>query len=247
MNSLSIVIPAYNEAANIVGVLQDVSGTALKWNMDYEIILVNDGSQDQTGILARELGSYIPNFRLVEHYPNRGYGGALKAGFAAAVKEWIAFIPGDGQFDFSEIQRLIDRTSEADIICGYRANRQDPFLRKVNAFGWNTLIRLLFGRLSRDIDCGFKLIRTEVLAHVNLESDGAMVDTELLAGSKVRGYRITEVPVTHLPRTAGESTGADLKVIFKAFRDLLAFRLRLNREIVQAKTGSRISSSSALR
>ncbi|MCD4802822.1 MAG: glycosyltransferase family 2 protein [Anaerolineales bacterium] len=246
MNSLSIVIPAYNEAANIAGVLQSVSATALKLNMDYEIILVNDGSQDQTGILARELGSYIPNFRLVEHYPNRGYGGALKAGFAAAAKEWIAFIPGDGQFDFAEIRRLIDRASEADIICGYRANRQDPFLRKVNAFGWNTLIRLLFGRLCRDIDCGFKLIRAEVLTHVNLESNGAMVDTELLAAAKARGYRITEVPVTHLPRTAGESTGADLKVIFKAFRDLLAFRLRLNREIVQTKAGSTVTSSSTM-
>lgn len=247
MDSLSIIIPAYNEAANIIGVLQNVSATALELNMDYEIILVNDGSQDRTGILARELSSYIPNFRLVEHYPNRGYGGALKAGFAAAVKEWITFIPGDGQFDFSEIQRLIDRASEADVICGYRANRQDPFLRKVNAFGWNTLIQLLFGRLCRDIDCGFKLIRAEVLAQVNLESDGAMVDTELLAGAKARGYRITEVPVTHLPRTAGESTGADLKVIFKAFRDLLAFRLRLNREIVQTKTASRVSSSSSMR
>ena len=247
MDSLSIVTPAYNEAANIVSVLQDVSGTALKWNLDYEIILVNDGSQDQTGILAREMGSFIPNFRLVEHYPNRGYGGALKAGFASAVKEWIAFIPGDGQFDFSEIQLLIDLTAEADIICGYRANRQDPFLRKVNAFGWNTLIRLLFGRLCRDIDCGFKLIRTEVLAQVNLESDGAMVDTELLAGAKARGFCITEVPVTHLPRTAGESTGADLKVIFKAFHDLLAFRLRLNRELIQAKIGSTIASSSGLK
>ena len=244
MDSLSIVIPAYNEAANIVDVLQSVSEVATKWNMDYEIILVNDGSQDRTGIIAREFGPRIPNFRLVEHYPNRGYGGALKAGFAAATKEWIAFIPGDGQFDFAEIRRLTDRTSEADVVCGYRADRQDPFIRKVNAIGWNTLVRLLFGRLCRDIDCGFKLIRSEVLAHVNLESDGAMIDTELLAAARALGYRITEVPVTHLPRTAGEPTGADLKVIFKAFRDLLAFRLRLNREIVQTKIAPTVSSSS---
>lgn len=244
MNSLSIVIPAYNEALNITEVLQTISAVAMKWSVDYEIILVNDGSRDSTGIIARELGPHIPNFRLVEHYPNRGYGGALKAGFAAATKEWIAFIPGDGQFDFAEIRRLTDCSSKSDIICGYRANRQDSFIRKVNAFGWNTLVRLLFGRLCRDIDCGFKLIRGEVLTHVNLESDGAMIDTELLATAKAQGYRITEVPVTHLPRTAGEPTGADLKVIFKAFRDLLAFRFRLNRESVQAKTSSKGSSLS---
>ena len=106
------------------------------------------------------------------------------------------------------------------------------------------LIRLLFGHLCRDIDCGFKLIRSEVLAHVNLESDGALVDTELLATAKAQGYRITEVPVTHLPRTTGEPTGADLKVIFKAFRDLLAFRLRLNREIMQTKIAPTVSGSS---
>lgn len=247
MDSLSIVIPAYNEAANIVGVLQTVSGVALKWRVDYEIILVNDGSQDRTGIIARELGLQIPNFRLVEHYPNRGYGGALKAGFAAATKEWITFIPADGQFDFSEILRLIDLTPEFDVICGYRVNRQDPFIRKVNAFGWNMLIRLLFGRLCRDIDCGFKLIRAEVLAQIDLESNGAMVDTELLAAAKTRGYRITDVPVTHLPRIAGEPTGADLKVIFKAFRDLLAFRLRLNRELFQTRIASTGSASSTMR
>lgn len=246
MDSLSIVIPAYNEAANIVGVLQTISAVAKKWNMDYEIILVNDGSQDRTGFIARELGPRIPNFRLVEHYPNRGYGGALKAGFAAASKEWIVFIPGDGQFDFTEIHRLTDRASEADVICGYRADRKDPLIRRINAFGWNMLIRLLFGRLCRDIDCGFKLIRSEVLAHVNLASDGALVDTELLAAARAQGYHITEVPVTHLPRTAGEPTGADLKVIFKAFRDLLAFRLRLNREIVQNKIASTVSSSSTV-
>jgi hypothetical protein len=101
----------------------------------------------------------------------------------------------------------------------------------LNAFGWNTLVRLLFGYLCRDIDCGFKLFRREVLDHVHIVSDGAMIDTEFLAGAKARGYRIAEVPVTHLPRVAGEATGADLRVIVKAFRDLWEFRQRLSREL----------------
>ncbi|RLC92319.1 MAG: glycosyltransferase family 2 protein [Chloroflexi bacterium] len=231
MSGLSIVLPAYNEEANVESAVERVSTVAQQLGMDYEIILVNDGSTDRTGEIARELMQRIPNFRLVEHYPNRGYGGALKAGFAAATKDLIVFVPADNQFDFGEINRLLERIEEADIVSGYRARRQDPFIRKLNAFGWNTLVRLLFGYLCRDIDCGFKLFRREVLKHVNLVSDGAMIDTEFLAGAKARGFRIAEVPVTHLPRVAGEATGANLGVILRAFRDLVRFRLRLSREL----------------
>ena len=157
-------------------------------------------------------------------HPNRGYGGSLKAGFAAATKHLIAFIPADEQFVFSEIDQFLEQIAEADIVCGYRVNRRDNFIREFNAFGWNTLVRLLFGYLCRDIDCGFKLFRREVLEHVTIVSDGAMIDTELLAGARARGFRIAEAPVTHLPRVAGEATGADLKVIAQAFRDLARFR-----------------------
>lgn len=231
MSSLSIVLPAYNEEANVESAVKQVSAVAQQLGMDYEIILVNDGSADRTGEIGRELMERIPNFRLVEHYPNRGYGGALKAGFTAATKELITFVPADKQFVFSEITRLLERLDEADIVSGYRAERQDHFIRKLNAFGWNTLVRLLFGALCHDIDCGFKLFRREILEHVTIVSDGAMIDTEFLAGAKARGYRIAEVPVTHLPRLAGEATGANFMVVVKAFRDLVRFRQRLSREL----------------
>jgi hypothetical protein len=115
-------------------------------------------------------------------------------------------------------------------------------MRKLNAFGWNSLVRLLFGYLCRDIDCGFKLFRREILQRVTLTSDGAMIDTEFLAGARARGFRIAEVPVTHLPRVAGAATGANIKVILKAFRDLIDFRLRLSRELrADAKSDKRSS------
>ncbi len=239
MSSLSVVLPAYNEEANVESAVEGVSSVAQQLGMDYEIILVNDGSADRTGEIARELMQRIPNFRLVEHYPNRGYGGALRAGFAAAMGDLITFVPADNQFDFREISRLLERLDEADIVSGYRAERQDTFIRKLNGFGWNTLVRLLFGYLCRDIDCGFKLFRREVLEHVTLVSDGAMIDTEFLAGARARGFRIAEVPVTHLPRVAGEPTGANLKVIAKAFRDLVRFRQRLSRELREEKQKKR--------
>ncbi|MGD8793518.1 MAG: glycosyltransferase family 2 protein [Anaerolineae bacterium] len=237
MPSLSIVLPAYNEEENAAAAVEEVAAVARGLGLEHEIILVNDGSRDGTGRVGRELAGRIAQFRLVEHYPNRGYGGALKAGFAEAEGDLIAFVPADKQFAFGEIRRFLaemERTG-ADIVSGYRADRQDNAVRRLNAWGWNTLVRLLFGYLCRDIDCGFKLFRREVLAQVPIASDGAMIDTEFLAGARARGYRIAEVPVTHLPRTAGEATGANLGVVARAFWDLARFRLRLWRELRQEK------------
>lgn len=231
MLSLSIVLPAYNEEANVERAVNEVSTVARQLGLDHEIVLVNDGSTDRTGGVAREMARRVPNLRIVEHFPNRGYGGALKAGFAAATKELIAFFPADKQFDFREVKQLLERVNEADIVCGYRADRRDNCLRKLNAFGWKMVVTMLFGRLSRDIDCGFKLFRRRVLSRVNIVSDGAMIDTELLAGARARGLKIAEEPLTHLPRVAGEATGANLAVIVKAFRDLVQFRLRLTHEL----------------
>ena len=156
-------------------------------------------------------------------------------GFAAASKDLITFFPADKQFDFREVEQLLKRTSEADIVCGYRANRRDNVIRKLNAFGWKMIVRLLFGYLCRDIDCGFKVFRRKVLSQVNIVSDGAMVDTEFLAGARARGFNIAEEPLTHLPRMAGEATGANLRVIVKAFQDLAQFRLRLSHELREEK------------
>jgi hypothetical protein len=116
-------------------------------------------------------------------------------------------------------------------VSGYRADRKDILIRRLNALAWKTLVVLLFGRLCRDIDCGFKLFRRQILSHVVLEGNGATLDTELLAGAKAVGYRIDEVEVTQLPRTTGKATGADLKVILRALRDLPRFRLRLRRDL----------------
>ena len=149
MPSLSIVIPAYNEAANVVPAIEDIAQVAQDLKVDYEIILVNDGSRDATGELARtQLAPRIPNFKLVEHFPNRGYGGALKAGFAAATKDLIAFTPADKQFDFKEITRLLDKlTPDMTLVSGWRVNRQDPLIRRLNGMGWNLVVAILFGRL----------------------------------------------------------------------------------------------------
>jgi len=235
ISSLSVVLPAHNEEGSVESVVANVHRVLENLGMDHEILLVDDGSTDRTGELGRRMESEIPGMRLVQHFPSRGYGGALKAGFAAATCDWIAFYPADGQFVFGEIERLIAKTRSAEIVSGYRADRKDILIRRFNALAWKSLVVLLFGRLCRDIDCGFKLFRRQILSQVVLEGNGATLDTELLAGAKAVGYRIDEVEVTHLPRMSGKATGADLKVILRALRDLPRFRMRLSRDLSSHK------------
>ena len=232
MPSLSIVIPAYNEEPNIAEAIRRVSKVAQELGLEHEILPVNDGSRDHTGDVIREVSQSVAHVQLVEHHPNRGYGGALRAGFERATKEVIAFVAADNQYDFVEVKSMLDKLApDVVLVSGWRANDEDSLMRRLNRFGWNTLIRILFGYLLKDIDCGFKIFRREILQRVHLESSGAMIDTELLAQLRARGYKVDETPVKHLPRTAGSPTGGNPRVVLRAFRDLIRFRIRLSREL----------------
>lgn len=233
--SLSVVVPAYNEEGNIVKCLESLDKYFHKSSYDYEIIVVNDGSRDKTGEIVDKLAKKYKRLTVVHNNPNRGYGGSLKAGFAKATKEFICFIPADNQFDISEVSKLIELQiqNNADIVSGIRVNDQDfSFYRKALRWTWNSLVRALFGYLATDIDCGFKLFRRSILDKFNLSSDGAMIDTQLYANARARNLKIIETPVTHLPRTAGESTGGKLHVAIKALRELLVFWWQLKNELM---------------
>jgi glycosyltransferase involved in cell wall biosynthesis len=231
VHSVSMVLPAYNEEANIARAVKRADAALAATGLDYELIVVNDGSRDRTGAILRELAPDHQRLRIVEHFPNRGYGGAVRAGFAVATGEWIFQSDADNQFDYGELARLIELAPGYDLVVGYRKPRRDPLMRRLNGWGWNLLIRAFFGYVVRDIDCAFRLMRRSALERVSLTSEGAMISTEMLAGAKARGYRIVEVRVTHLPRQGGEPSGANPRVILCAFRDLVRFYLELNRQL----------------
>jgi glycosyltransferase involved in cell wall biosynthesis len=229
MPSISVVLPAYNEEANVGQAVHRAMQAVSAHTSDYEVIVVDDGSRDRTPEVVQAIREDHPQVRLVRHEVNRGYGGALRSGFEAATKKLIFFTASDNQYDPSELHRLLALMDSADIVTGFRGRRQDPFLRRLYAWAWNALVNLLFGYLSRDIDCAFKLFRREVLREVALTSSGAMIDTELLAGARRRGFRIREVAVSHFPRQVGHQTGADPRVVLRAFWDLIRYRWRLGR------------------
>jgi len=221
--SLSLGVPCYNEAGNLERVAGEILRVLPQYFRDFEIILVNDGSKDCTGEIADRLAAQHPQIRVIHHPANRGYGAAVKSGYFAAQKDLVCLYPGDGQFDIREIGKLLPVMETADIAATYRIDRQDPFHRKVNQFLYNKGIWLLFGIPLKDIDCGFKLMKSKIFRIIDLESNGALIDAEFYFKSRRKGFTYREIGVTHLPRETGASTGAKLQVIFHAAYEIIKF------------------------
>lgn len=222
---VSIVLPAHNEYENLPSLIGAITTCMNNLGWEYEIIIVNDGSTDDTKRIIEELRKRDSHIAIVEHAKNRGYGAALRSGFSAATKEWVFFTDSDRQFDINEIATLAEYTDTADLVIGYRKNRQDPFLRRLNGRIFKLAVDILFGLFVKDIDCAFKLIRRRVIERVGLESNGALINTELLVRAKRLGYLIRQIPVSHYPRLKGKPSGGSIKVIFRAMKEILLFRL----------------------
>jgi len=227
---LSIVLPAYNEETVIADTVRRCIDTLSELAPDYEIIIVNDGSRDRTGQVADELAAANPRVRVVHNKPNRGYGGALIAGFQAVTKQLTFFMDSDGQFDIADIAQLLKyREQGCRAVLGYREHRRDAFLRLLNAKGWNVLVSLLLGLHIRDIDCAFKLYDTALVRVFDVTSEGAMINTEMLTKLTKLDIPYVQTPVHHYPRVHGKATGANLRVIANAFRELFRLRQKLRR------------------
>lgn len=224
--SISVVMPAYNEEDIIETVVRKCTDYLATLCEDYEVVVVNDGSKDRTGEILDRLAAENPRVRPV-HQQNTGYGGALQAAFANATKEYIFFMDSDNQFDIRELDKLVPHLGRVDVVLGYREDRQDHLGRKFNAFGWKCLVNLLFRLGVRDIDCAFKVFKRDKLMMALPESQGAMINTEMLVKLKRRKASWVEVPVTHYPRLGGKSTGANPRVILKAFAELLKLHGKL--------------------
>jgi len=225
--SISVFFPCYNEQDNITRVVEQALTVLEKLNADFEVIIVNDGSSDRTGQIADEIAGQKDRVKVVHHGTNLGYGAALQSGFKAATKELVFYTDGDGQFDINEMPPMLRLMEQYDIVSCYRLNRQDNLIRKINGWCWTKLVCLLFGMKIRDIDCAFKLYKREIFDNIKVVSTGALIDAEILARAVRKGYRVTQQGIHHYPRTAGAQTGANLRVILRAFKELLRLRSQI--------------------
>ena len=229
---LTFFFPAFNEEENVAETVRralDEIGPLVDGSI--EVLIVDDGSTDRTPELADALAAGDPRVR-VHHQENRGYGGALRAGFEHARGRVIGFSDGDLQFDLREMSRLLSRLDDpgkkpVDAVIGYRIKRRDPPHRIFIAKTYNTIVSALFGLRVRDIDCAMKLFRREVFDGLPLATDSPFLSAELLIKLRARGERIAQVGVNHYPRAAGTNTGASFRKILRTFRDIGVLRLAL--------------------
>jgi glycosyltransferase involved in cell wall biosynthesis len=231
---LSIVLPCHDEEGNVEQAIDEAAAAARRVADAHEILVVDDGSRDATRELALARAAADPRVRVLVHEHNRGYGAALRTGFAAARLEWIFLTDADLQFDLGDLDRTLPLADGRDLVVGYRMRRADPPHRRLNAAAWNALVHRAFGLPVRDVDCAFKLMRRELVQSLALGADGAMVSTELLVRAQAAGAVITELGVMHRPRTAGRSSGANPAVVLRAFRELRVLRARIRDEAVPA-------------
>jgi len=219
---LSVILPAYNEGSSLEGIIKTTNNFLLgqKIFKKYEIIVVNDGSKDNSSCILKKLEAEIECLNVVTHSVNLGYGKAVMSGVNNSKYSLLLFMDADGQFNIDSVSEMVKYISIYDIIAGYRYNRRDSLYRivlgKINTF----LMFFLFGLKSKDINCGFKILKRKVILS-SYKSNGGLFYTEILLKAKNKGFKIMEIPVEHFPRLKGKATGGSWKVIIEAVKDMI--------------------------
>ncbi len=247
--SLSVFFPAYNDAPSLPGLLRTTFAVLEEHVLDYEVIVVNDGSQDNTARVLEELAKkYAPHLRIITHPKNRGYGGALRSGFAAAAKEFVFYTDGDGQYDVNELPGLLARAgSNAGLVNGFKLERHDPAHRIWIGKVYNAFARTLFGIRIRDIDCDYRVVRRSLLEEIHLFSTSGAICVELVKKLELTGCLVREVGVRHYERKYGRTQFFRVRSLLKTFGQLLWLYLRLvvfvpkNAASAHTQAGSRLS------
>ena len=249
---LSIFFPAYNDGGTIASMVVGALLTARTLTPDHEVIVINDGSRDATPRILDELARLYPEVKVVHHPKNRGYGGALRSGFARASKDFVFYTDGDAQYDPQEMALLWERMADdVDLVNGYKISRSDPFHRLLIGRIYHHTVKMLFGLRVRDVDCDFRLMRRSIFETVELTKDSGVICLELMKKITDGGFRIAEVPVHHFHRAYGKSQFFNFRRIFKTgvdvlslWHDLVVKKIHLPPGAGSAKAGKRDAGSS---
>jgi glycosyltransferase involved in cell wall biosynthesis len=222
ISGLTIFFPAYNDGGTIPSMVLTAQIAARAVTDDYEIIVVNDGSRDHTPLVLTELEKQIPQLRVIHHPQNRGYGAALRAGFASASKEWVFYTDGDAQYNPLELHLLVEALRPGvDVVNGWKISRNDPFIRILIGAVYNFGVKLVFGIRLKDVDCDYRLMRRSIFSTIELESNTGSICVEMIRKIQDAGFKFAEVPVSHYHRQYGHSQFFNWRRLLRTARHLL--------------------------
>ncbi len=238
--TLSVFFPAYYDELNIDKVTRSAVRILEELKLkDYEIIIIEDGSPDRTGEVADELAGEFPKVRVIHHAKNMGYGATLKDGFVNAKMDYVFYTDGDNQFDLEEMKKFVALIPFSDIVVGYRKHKQYSLYRKFTSLCYNYLLKIIFDIHYWDIDCAFKLFKTDLFRKIEIKSIDAFIDAEIMLKANLLDYTVTELGVQHLPRLDGVSTGARPSVILRTIREIFDYRKEYAAEMRKKKEQQR--------
>ena len=220
--SITISIPAYNDAPTIASLVEQSAAVASQVTDDYEIFVIDDGSQDETGQILSRLEKTMPRLRVRRHDRNLGFGPTIREAFTLPQTDWVFFIPGDGQIPPSELLELFPHADRYDFVLGHRKYRRDSWSRKVQSWCYNILISLIARRRIRDVNSG-GLLRCRALQDIRLRSNSGFIHAEILLELLRRGARVAEIEIRHMPRCFGEASGNKLRVILSTAGEMLLY------------------------
>ena len=213
--SLTMFFPCFNDAATIGSLVAGAHVVGTESGRVFEILVVDDGSKDNSAAILEALKEKYPELRVVSHGVNRGYGAALRSGFSGATKDLVFYTDGDGQYDVLELKRFLPVLQEGvDVVNGYKIARSDPFHRIVIGKIYLALMRMLFQFHVRDVDCDFRLIRRSALDAIALKHSSGVICLELVKKLELAGFRFVDFPVHHYHRVAGKSQFFNFRRLF---------------------------------
>ncbi len=233
---LSVFFPAYYDEKNIGKVVDKAVAVLEELGLkDYEVTIIEDGSPDNTAEVADKLALKYPKVKVVHHEKNKGYGATLWEGFSSARFEYVFYTDGDNQFDLEELKKFVALLPFSDMVVGYRKKKQYSPYRKLTSFVYNYLLRFVFDIDYIDIDCAFKIIKTDLFRKIKVNTKDAFIDAEIMIRAGLLGYSFTELGVKHLPRIDGVSTAARPSIIFRTIKEIIDLRKELKSEIVDRR------------
>lgn len=229
LSSVSFFCPAYNDAGNLPTLIPQVHQFLTDHSEKFEIIIIDDGGPDATGMVADDLARQFSGVRVIHHERNQGYTATLREGFTVSAYEYVMYTDGDNQYDITDFKPYLHLLTDHEVIAGYAIKKAVSPFRRLQSWIYNSLIAVLFGRYFKDVNCSMKVFRKSALAAIEIKSDpfGAFIDAELMLKASQRGFRIAQFPVVHYERKTGIASGSKPRVVFNTFKDMIRLRFGL--------------------